>query len=130
MLAAAQTDAEVISASTTEGIPAGSSKSGAGAIPTSHTGASSSIPTQPKAKAAPRQFLRDIVWAQRDFETAEDGQKYVNKGPATLSGFLYESKRAQGTIQDFGIERVSNNEEEVRYGPTVSNENFLHFGKA
>ncbi len=117
MLDAAQTGMEGISIPSSGDMPVGSSKSGVEGISTSHTGASSSATAQPKAKAAPRQPLRDIVGMQRNFDTAEDGQKYVNKGPPTLPGFLIESKRAQGTVHDFGIQRASNNEVEVRYGP-------------
>ncbi len=55
---------------------------------------------------------------ERDFDTAEDGQKYQNKGPATFVSFQYQGNKAQGLAYDFGIQRVSDNEPEVRYGPS------------
>ena len=108
------------------------SKSGAGVIPAPHTGAPSSSAAQPKAKAAPvpRHPLQDIVWNRRRFDEAEDGQKYMNKGPGNLVAFRAETKKAKGYVQDWGIEVISNNGEEVRYGPqTNTKENFVNIAR-
>ncbi len=55
--------------------------------------------------------------AQRRFDTAEDGQTYRSKGPHNLIAFQYECERELGNVfNDPGIQLVSTNQPEVRYG--------------
>ena len=57
---------------------------------------------------------------------AEDGQRYVSKGPSNLVAFRAEAKHAQGHVQDWGTEIISNNGNEDRFGPSINiKENFI-----
>ena len=72
-----------------------------------------------------REFFRDILLERRRFDEAEDGQRYANKGPATLSAFKAETKEAQGHVQDWGMDVVSQNGYEPRYGPKQNREEYF-----
>jgi hypothetical protein len=65
------------------------------------------------------------LFDRRRFDEAEDGQRYANKGPATLSAFKEETKEAQGHVQDWGMEVVSQNGDEHRYGPKRNSEEYF-----
>ena len=84
----AKSEEEAISSSRLGDTRGGSSKVPEEAISSGHPGASSSpdgaIPG-PKAKAKPRQSFSDIVFASRDFDATELGDKYASIGPSTLS---------------------------------------------
>jgi hypothetical protein len=132
MQQASKSASEEISSASPGGGPAGSSKGDVGGIPTSHPGASpSATPAQPKAKSAPRQPLSSAMFSKRSFETAEDGQTYQSKGPPNLVAFRYECEKALGNVfNDSGIQRVSTNQEERRYGPQDNTtENWCTLGR-
>ncbi len=81
---------------------------------------SSSSRPLPKTKPAPRVSFGAMLMEQRDFDTAEDGQKYRNKGPKGLTSFNYMCQQAQGDVHDSGLAKVSRNEAEIRYGPSYN----------
>ncbi len=66
---------------------------GAGAMP--QTDKVDEQSRKPRAKAAPRTRLSAIVQDQRGFDTAEDGQKYSQKGPSTPVAFEHACNQAQ-----------------------------------
>jgi hypothetical protein len=114
---------EVISSSSPGYAHGGTSKSPGEAISSEQTGdpsASGAVP-RPKAKTVSRQSLSSVIMEQRDFDTNENGQKYASIGPRTLLNFEYDCNRTQGgKVCDFGIQRVSENKPEIRFGPTTN----------
>ena len=115
---------EAISSSSPGFEHGGTSKGSGEAISSEHTGvpsAAGDLLQKPKAKSAPRQSLTSVITEQRDFDTSESGQKYSSIGPGTLLNFEYECKRTQGgNVCDFGIQRVSQNKPEARFGPSTN----------
>ncbi len=103
------------------------SKSGVGEIPTSPPGESSSAAEQPEERAepVPKHLFKDILLNQRRFDEAEDGTKYANRGPPTLRAFSAETKEAQGHVQDWGMDIISQNCYEHRYGPKQNPEEYF-----